>query len=520
MDKKISFAISEINNFVNDDNPELAMARVKFLSTAVNSHKINITKNILKHDASTVLGKFLVGRMNSCDDDCEGHEDDEIIFGYFPTTQEVKFKQNDRGEYVAIADAVVSKLYATSFYNIFSKDNDRDVSVEMTLQGMQERGDGSVDIEGFNITAVTVLGKSIHGSCPDARMSIIRFSDNQTKEVCEKYYKSIWERFEESELDKFVKNRKVKLEGKSYSVNTTELKDTPWGDVDKVEIRDKIMEASNRAELVKRVYLKVMDGWEDAPSENLKYPVMELIDDTFYYNKFALASALAYAKQHDETEVVSEIMKLYKKFDLAKEGEEENMSDKNFEIEGREAWADIIAEVQEHEGEEAYVESVEKDHIIFTIDDVRYRVDADIEVGEDDDEVKADIHWDTKKEDEDQDMSEDAEEDAKKDEEEENLEDDNEPSEDDEMADEAKEEEAEAEEETVDEEAEEEEAEEETVEEEAEEDMADADKIKELEDIIMERIRSLKNLEHTKKKKKIARETLKYKRCLERLRDV
>ena len=41
----------------------------------------------------------------------------------------------------------------------------------------------------------------------------------------------------------------------------------------------------------------------------------------------------------------------YDKFKLAEEGEEKNMS-KKFEIEGREAWADIIAEVQEHEGKD------------------------------------------------------------------------------------------------------------------------------------------------------------------------
>ena len=51
---------------------------------------------------------------------------------------------------------------------------------------------------------------------------------------------------------------------------------------------------------------------------------------------------------------VSKVLKLYKKFKLAEEGEEENMSKAKFEIEGREAWADVIAQVQEHEGKDAY----------------------------------------------------------------------------------------------------------------------------------------------------------------------
>jgi hypothetical protein len=64
------------------------------------------------------------------------------------------------------------------------------------------------------------------------------------------------------------------------------------------------------------VYALVEDGWEESPSEHLKYPIMELSGDTFYYNRYGLASALAYAKQENETEVVSKVMKLYKKFKL------------------------------------------------------------------------------------------------------------------------------------------------------------------------------------------------------------
>lgn len=195
---------------------------------------------------------------------------------------------------------------------------------------------------------------------------------------------------------------------KKYKVNKDVLKETPWGDIDKEKLRDSVMEAKNRETLVKEVYLVVEDGWEDAPSEKLKYPVMELIKDTFYYNRYGLKSALGYAKAEGESEVVSKIERLYKKFNLKDEKEEKaQMSNiKNFEIEGREAWEDIIKEVQSHEGEGAYVDSVEKDHIIYTKDDVRYRVDADIEVGKDDKTVKAKIKWDSVKEDKEQDMSE------------------------------------------------------------------------------------------------------------------
>ena len=83
------------------------------------------------------------------------------------------------------------------------------------------------------------------------------------------------------------------------------------------------------------------------------------------------------------------------------------MSDVKFdEIEGRKAWGKVIDKVQEHEGKDVYVDSVEDDHIIYTKDDVRYRVEADIDVDDDDKTVDVDIKWDTVKKDEDQKMAE------------------------------------------------------------------------------------------------------------------
>lgn len=200
-------------------------------------------------------------------------------------------------------------------------------------------------------------------------------------------------------------------EEKKYKIDKSKeaLSDKPWGEVDKTKLRNDIMGASNKNTLVKDVYMLVEDGWEDAPSEHLKYPVMELKGDTFVYNRDGLSSALGYAKKENVSSVVSKVEKIQRKLGLFKEGKEADteMSTKYFdEIEGRKAWADVIEEVQEHEGRDAYVDSIEKDHIIYTKDDVRYRVEADIKVDKDDKTVDADIHWDTVKKDKDQKMSE------------------------------------------------------------------------------------------------------------------
>lgn len=318
-EKQVKFSIGDFQlDDYNDE--EFAIANVTFLSTSENSHKVHITKEVLEENASTVLGKWLVGEYDGFYNDVTTHTDNQQIFGYFPPNQEIVFTEED-GITKASANAIISKIYSMQLYDLFTDEEmKKDVSVEMIVYG-EEHDDGSIDASSFRIVGVTVLGKvlgrDVHGSCPDAKMNMIRFST----EDANKFYASRNDSL--AELQKFSKERRKNMADIKYKINKTELKDTPWGDVDKTEMRNKIMEASNRATLVKSVYMLVEDGWEDAPSEHLKYPVMQLVDDTFYYNRYGLASALAYAKQEGEDAVVAKIEKIYDKFDLDDEKKED-----------------------------------------------------------------------------------------------------------------------------------------------------------------------------------------------------
>lgn len=380
------------------------------LSTAKNAHGLDIDEETLRKCAPTILGNFLTAKIEH--GDAKGHEVDEETLGYFPIQQEIEYVTDENGVVKAYCFAVVSKKYGAKLNDIFTCDNLRNASVEMTVQ---VEGDADVGkVEAFDIYSLTVLNKMLDGSCPDADIKMVRFS----KEDAEAYFakKDLAEEREQSMAEK-----------KTYKIDKSkeQLSDDDWSEIDKAELRDTIMGAQNRDEIVKAVYLDVRDGWEDAPSEGLKYPVMQLKGDTFVYNRRAMSAALAYAKANDEQAVVDKVENIYKelgldeterkeeaKMDETKMAETETKVEekaeeaKMDEIEGRKAWAEIIEKVQEHEGEGAYVDSIEDGHIIYTKEDVRYRVEADIKVDDDDKEIDADIKWDTVKEDAEQKMAE------------------------------------------------------------------------------------------------------------------
>lgn len=120
--------------------------------------------------------------------------------------------------------------------------------------------------------------------------------------------------------EEYGKGETIKVDKSKEAVS-----DKKWGDVDKTELRHKVLNAKNYKTLVYDVYADVEDGWEDAPSEKLKYPIMLIEDDTAVYARYGLASALAYAKAENNTKVVDKVEKLYKTIDI--KNKEENMDE-------------------------------------------------------------------------------------------------------------------------------------------------------------------------------------------------
>lgn len=376
--KNISFALEEAEEIPNwaEAYPEhkFTVAKCCFLSTRENSHEIKISEKVLKECAGSILGNFLVAKIEW--GDATTHKDTEVIYGYFPMEQEIEFVKTNDGILKAYAYAVVSKRYSKEFNGIFEYQNLRDSSVEMTVT---YEDDDETTALGFDIYGLTVLGKTVNGSCPDADAKLVRF----TKKTAEKYF-SKNDTF--SNLKNFAKERKQYMEGKTYKVDKSKeaISTKPWGEVDKTELRNKIMEANNKSSLVKDCYMLVEDGWEDSPSEHLKYPVMCFEGDTLVYNRYGLSSALAYAKQENETSVINKVEAIYKKLDIdddSERKEDKEMAEIDFSaVNIGDLWGKLYNAMRDLRHWEYYIKGIyEQDNKKFAIiydDDMKlYRLD-------------------------------------------------------------------------------------------------------------------------------------------------
>lgn len=379
MQKTIKFEASSIKHIDMSeyDNDDYMVGRTAFLSTRPNSHDIVIPEDVLREYAPSVLGKWVTAEVKF--NDCTTHTNGQSIVGIVPKEQDVEFVESDDGYLDAYVDCIISKRYAKEYCNVFSEDDaQRSVSIEATFSMVDEH-----ECDGFDIKTITTLGRTVHPSVPDANITIVRFSE----EDAESYYSNLHKSDSLFNLKQFVEERKQSMaEKKTYKIDKSKevMSTADWGNYDKAAMRDKIMDAKNRDTLVKSVYLLVEDGWKDAPSEYLKYPIMMLDGDTFIYNRNALSAALAYAKQNDETEVVNKIKAIYKKLDLdddSERKEDKKMAEIEFSaVDIGDMWGRLYTAMREARNWEYGIQGIyEEDNKKFAIliDDTKnlYRLD-------------------------------------------------------------------------------------------------------------------------------------------------
>lgn len=352
MQKDVKFQLEDVVEYPEwcDNYPEHKFTVFKccFLSTKPNAHKLDISNDVLRRDAQSILGNMLVAKIQN--GDATTHLPSEIQYGYFPREQEIEFVEED-GITKAYAYAVVSKHYSKELNNIFEFDNLRNSSVEMTVTTDKDEDEGKV--VALDIFGLTVLGKAINGSCPDADIKMVRFST----EDADAYFAKSDSLFN---LKQFVEERKQSMAEKyvNHPINTS--KDAVYtGEWDGDEAKKNLVKEKNYRTLAPKVCLRLEEGWEDREVTKLGYPVMGLYDGEWRYSTKALSSALAYAKQNDETEVVNKIKAIYKKLDLDDDSErkEEAKMEEIKELAATEVEASAESALEEKKEEMAETET-------------------------------------------------------------------------------------------------------------------------------------------------------------------
>ena len=185
MDKKISFGVKGFDVIDDYSDDQFAIAEIYVCHDGNNLHNMPIDLSVIKKAARTLKNKFLVAGFDG--GDFEGHEPDEQIVGFFPEGSEMKYVEKDGKTYL-VAQAIISKVYAKWAYDVFveDEDNERAVSMEITVLGSEIDDDGLEHITKFVFNGVTLLGETHMPACEGSNASIIKFSKENALKVYSK----------------------------------------------------------------------------------------------------------------------------------------------------------------------------------------------------------------------------------------------------------------------------------------------------------------------------------------------
>ena len=249
--------------------------------------------------------------------------------GMIPESSNIRIENIDGKNWIVLDGYIWKKYNYELVKDILKKSNgwsirnNKNISVEIIVddETMGFSEDGYEILNNWTGNGITILADNVNPAIEGANMSLETKEKNFSKTDYDEYKKGFMKDFSLfAKKEKYGTGKSLKIDKSKESASNDN-----WGDIDKTKLRNDVLEAKNYKSIIKDVYLKVEDGWEDAPSEHLKYPVMQIKNNTLVYNLNALSSALGYAKKENENEVVKKVESIRKKMGI---DEDKN---KNFE---------------------------------------------------------------------------------------------------------------------------------------------------------------------------------------------
>ena len=279
----------------------------------------------------------------------------ERILGWIRESDPVELVEKDGLHWVKFR-CVLCTTYCYAQVKRLLKDRRKKVSVEITVHKSDMREDGVLDILDFTLNGTTILGskngKEVLEGIPGAHLSILENLDTEAlmaqKTALSFAYEKAFGADEDKSGDtaemqppeqKSEGKEEIKMENENVVVETEVVEDfakddigtksalevdkskdamseKPWGEVDKAELRKRVIAAENFKSIADDVFLDLREGWEDGIEGALKYPVMCIEGEKLVYNRGGLASAKAYAEKNGDEKVTEKLEKIYKHLEL------------------------------------------------------------------------------------------------------------------------------------------------------------------------------------------------------------
>lgn len=231
----------------------------------------------------------------------------EVPIGVIPEASNIRIEIDEDGKQWIVADGLIWSERNRKVEKLLKKNSVNNISMEIAVLDYEDQ-DGVQVIKEFLPLSVVFISNKKKTGIANAR-SIVR------EDQIRMFSDSLVLAFEANELGA---GDPIKIDLKKSSISND-----AWGDVDKTKLRNDILNAENYESLVEKCYLVVNQGWQDAPSEELGYPVCQIKNGKLVYNRNAIITARRFLEANKGEDyynsVNSKLVKIEKKIGLWKE---------------------------------------------------------------------------------------------------------------------------------------------------------------------------------------------------------
>ncbi len=259
----------------------------------------------------------------------------ERILGWIRESDPVELVEKDGLHWVKFR-CILCTTYCYAQVKRLLKDRRKKVSVEITVHKSNMREDGVLDILDFTLNGTTILGskngKEVLEGIPGAHLSILENLDTDALMAQKTALSFAYEKAFGAKEDKSYGKEEIEVENETKNefaeddIGTKSalevdkskeaMSEKPWGEVNKADLRKRVIAAKNFKSIADDIFLDLREGWEDGIEGALKYPVMCLEGEKAVYNRGGLASAKAYAEKNNDEKVLGKLKKIYEHLEL------------------------------------------------------------------------------------------------------------------------------------------------------------------------------------------------------------
>ena len=315
-------------------NSEFSKALVKIMYADGNRNGSYFDKNmIINKMIPTLFNIPVVGHYLKDKDDFGSHDskleinsdgtieyiDETVPYGVVNESSEISWKLITETNGAIHDYLCCSCILWTGRYpqvqRVIDEGNHQSMEVNV-FDGYDDKNDGLFHVTDAEFSALTILGENIEPCFESSTIEKYSLNKEQFKQEFSLMLSDIKEQLSFIKQEDIGSGDKIEIDLTKDSADF----DTSWGSVNKTSLKNKILKASNYKALVKACYLVLEDGWEDAPSDKLKFPVCLIKDDKLVLSAKGCESALSFLEKNTSesyySSAKSKLKKYYKKLGL------------------------------------------------------------------------------------------------------------------------------------------------------------------------------------------------------------